>query len=155
MTVDRANANQRTPEDRRSSDSSPLPLARVWHEDAHLVQFYESDAYLIEMLADFLETGLLAGETCLVFATSAHLAHLEEDMRTRKLDLTTLHAQGRYAPFDADEILAQVVVDGMPERERVTNVVGGVLLHHAQQGRPLRVFGEIVVQLWTQVFTPL
>jgi signal transduction histidine kinase len=153
VTAKPTDTSQQTTEELRSDGylfPAPMSPGSVWGEDEHLVQFYETDAFLVELLSDFIEKGLFAGDICLMFATSAHLERLEEQLQTRHLDLTSPRVRGAYHTFDADEILAQVVVDGMPERERVREVVGSLLIQTAQQGCRIRVFGEMVVQLWTQ-----
>lgn len=58
-------------------------------ENAHFVQFYEHDDGFLELLCSFIETGLEAGGACLLFATEAHLASLEEQLRIRKRDLVS------------------------------------------------------------------
>src|SRR5207248_836225 len=66
------------------------------------------------------------------------------------LDLASLRRRGEYLSWDADETLAQVLVDEMPERERFTEVVGSLITRAVQDGRRLRIFGEMVVQLWAK-----
>ncbi len=147
------NASQKTAEAFRPNEHvfhSHLLHSRARDESEHLVQFYETDDFLVEMLSDFIETGLSTQDTCLLFATSAHLERLEEHLQARKLDLASLRRRGEYLSWDADETLAQVLVDEMPERDRFTEVVGSLIMRAAQDGRRVRIFGEMVVQLWAK-----
>lgn len=100
MSVKPANTSQRITDELRSDKASSRRQPLGESESEHLVQFYESDAYLVEMLADFIETGLLAEETCLLFATSEHLAQLEHHLQIRKRDLTSSSARGAYHIFE-------------------------------------------------------
>src|SRR5688500_18248805 len=44
----------------------------------HFVQFYESDAFLVGAVAEFVGGGLHAGEAGIVIATPEHVAAIEE-----------------------------------------------------------------------------
>src|SRR5438309_11786356 len=93
------NASQQTAEAFRPNEHvfpSHLLHSRERDESQHLVQFYETDDFLKEMLCDFIETGLSTQDTCLLFATSAHLERLEEHLQARKLDLASLRRRGEY-----------------------------------------------------------
>jgi len=76
---------------------------------AHLVGFYESDEQLVSALVRFLGAGLGAGESVVAVATRAHLRALERQLAAHGLDLARLRASGRYAAFDAERTLAELV----------------------------------------------
>src|SRR5437016_131834 len=81
--------------------SPPHPFdGRSPNEGAHFVQFYEHEDAFLELLGSFVETGLDAGETCVLFATSAHLEALEQYARTRKRNLAGARASGAYYCWD-------------------------------------------------------
>ena len=56
---------------------------------------------------------------------------------------------------DANQLLMQLMVDGMPDRARFQTVVGGLLERVAalRPGRTMRAFGEMVDVLWKQGHT--
>ena len=50
-------------------------------ESEHFVQFYENDAFLLDSLSGFIDTGLAEGGACIVLATKAHRESLEERLQ--------------------------------------------------------------------------
>jgi excisionase family DNA binding protein len=112
----------------------------------HFVQFYESDAFLVGSVADFIGAALRAGDAGIVVATSAHRVSIEECLWAQGLDLAAAQARSRYVPLDAIETLAQFMVDGMPDPDRFTQVIGRVIARVAGF-RHVRAFGEMVALL--------
>ncbi|HEV2762630.1 MAG TPA: MEDS domain-containing protein, partial [Pyrinomonadaceae bacterium] len=47
----------------------------------HFVQFYDTDAFLLNSLCDFVRSGLGAGDACVVVATEAHREALDAGLR--------------------------------------------------------------------------
>jgi PAS domain S-box-containing protein len=117
---------------------------------AHLVQFYDRDAFLLEEVTRFIEAGLGAGDAVVVIATKPHLDGLEEGLKVRCVDVAVAREQGRYAPLDAGEILARFMVDGSPDRTRFVDVVGSAIARAAKRFAHVRAFGELVTLLWAE-----
>src|SRR5262245_41758604 len=67
----------------KSSDPGRI---RGW-ENEHIVQFYEKDTHLIDSLAEYVRTGLAAGEACLIVATEVHRDSLENRLLSEGFDL--------------------------------------------------------------------
>jgi PAS domain S-box-containing protein len=114
----------------------------------HFVQFYETDAFLLASLSSFIGNGLGAGDMCIVLATQAHLAQLEQRLQASALDLAAAKTRGTYLALDASEMLAKFMVDGLPEPKRFAEVIGGLIARAAEGQRRIRVFGEMVALLW-------
>ena len=110
----------------------------------HFVQFYEADPSLTTRCVTFIGGGLAAGEAGIVVATPEHRDELERRLRATGIDLDAARAAGAYVALDADETLARIMVDGMPDPQRFAEVIGGELTRAARGGRGLRVFGEMV-----------
>lgn len=113
----------------------------------HVVQFYETDEFLVHEVGKFIGAGLGAGETGIVFATPAHRAALEEMLSADGLDIERLRRSGRYIALDAAQALSACLVDGVPDPDRFAAVVGEVVIGAIEDGRPVRVFGELVALL--------
>jgi signal transduction histidine kinase/ActR/RegA family two-component response regulator len=113
-------------------------------EFEHLVQFYESEAPLHDSLVGFIGGGLAAGEAGIVIATREHREELERGLRAAGIDLDAARATGAYVVLDADEILSRIMVDGLPDPLRFSDVIGGEMARASRGGRGLRVFGEMV-----------
>jgi PAS domain S-box-containing protein len=120
----------------------------------HIVQFYETDASFLEAVSGFIGTGLRRGEGCIVLATSARLKRLEDYLEASGLDLAFARTQGSYLSRDVLELLPQFMLGGSPEPERFAAVVGSLIRSAAAGGRRVRIFGEIVAELWAQEMKP-
>ena len=132
----------------RSAPESGRPPSA--DNDAHIVQFYEDEGFLAAAVADFIQAGIRNAEPVLVLATDAHRVLFAEHLALRGVDVEGLRASGHLEILDADQILPQLMVDGMPDREAFRRLVDGSL--HAAKGRSrsgrARVFGEMVDLLW-------
>jgi signal transduction histidine kinase len=116
--------------------------------DGHLVQFYESDEFLLDTLSDFLAAGLDEGDTCLVVAKSGRREAIDARLRARGHDPEAERLRGRLVTLDAAETLSGFMVGGAPEPSRFDEVVGRLVERMSAGGRRVRVFGEMVALLW-------
>jgi hypothetical protein len=114
----------------------------------HVVQFYEEGADLVMSIAGLVETGLRAGEAVIVVATGDHLIGVDDRLSARAVDLVAPRLSGQYQTFDAEEMLATLMVDGMPDQARFDAVVGGLVAHARRCWPQVRIFGEMVALLW-------
>jgi signal transduction histidine kinase/CheY-like chemotaxis protein len=114
----------------------------------HFVQFYETDAFLLNSLTDFVRAGLGAGNAVIVVGTKARRQGLEESLRESGLDLGALRASGQFLPLDAAKTLSQFMIGQLPDRARFAEVIGGIIERMGRGRRELRVFGEMVALLW-------
>lgn len=130
-----------------------IPCRADWNaalQGDHFAQFYDTDAFLLNSLSDFVGAGLGAGDAVILVATEAHRASLDALLVSRGVDLSEARASGRYLSLDAAETLAQFTVAGVPDGERFAAVIGGLISEAATKGRRLRVFGEMVALLWAE-----
>ncbi|MCC7023461.1 MAG: MEDS domain-containing protein [Thermomicrobiales bacterium] len=109
----------------------------------HVVQFYESEAFLLDSLTDFCRDAVAAGETAVVFASAERLSTLEQRLATAP----DKGAAGAFIGIDAEDALARVMVDGAVDRERHETVFGDVVCRAAANGRGVRVYGEMAALL--------
>ena len=149
-----ADSPSRTARDRdATSDDAAAPEpdpGRVWGglgPSEHVVQFYESDAFLMDSMADFIGTALRTGDSGIVVATQAHRAGIEERLRADGIALDAARDRGRYVALDAAETLAEFMVDGEPEPELFTEVLASIIAQAAEDGARVRIFGEMVALL--------
>lgn len=138
----------------RHDESARRKLApRLWSEmdtSEHFVQFYETDEFLLDSVSGFIGAGLGAGAACIVIATKAHREALEERLQATGLDVSIASTRGTYLSLDAGETLAMFMVDGLPEPARFAEVVGSLIERAVKGRRRVRIFGEMVAQLWTE-----
>ncbi|MES3025642.1 MAG: EAL domain-containing protein [Pseudomonadota bacterium] len=116
--------------------------------NSHLVQFYEDDGFLIQVLADYIGDALERGNQGIVIATRSHLDRLH-----RKLGERAPPASGRAgaAPFialEADRMLPLFMENGLPDRARFYRAIGDVIARAADaHAGHVQVFGEMVALL--------
>src|SRR5258708_35379158 len=127
--------------------------ARLNHP-AHSVQFYFEDRLLIEGLADLVATALVSGEAAIVIATIAHRETLARELKVRDLNITRAIAGGRFGCQDASKILAPIMLNGRPEAEDFSRLIGGLISSARtaakSEQKGLVIFGEMVALLWAE-----
>ncbi len=131
-------------------NSAPRTDWNEMSESDHFVQFYDADGPLLTSLTGFIGKGLDSGSGAIVVATKAHRDQLDLLLMQDGIDVAGANAAGRYVSLDANETLAQFMVDGSPEPKRFADLVGGVVARVADGRRSVRAFGEMVALLWAQ-----
>jgi hypothetical protein len=112
----------------------------------HVVKIYDDDHDLVRGVGAFLAEGIVADDVVIVVATPAHRDAFEQAFAGSAADLPAATAEGRYLVIDAAELLAQFMVDGVPDRTRFLDVVGRLIERSEKRG--VRIFGEMVAVLW-------
>jgi len=130
-----------------AEDSAPCVDWREIGPSEHLVQFYETDAFLLEGVSYFIGSALRAGDAAIIVATEAHRAGIEERLQTDGLDLAAARARGRYVALDAAETLSRCMVDDLLNPGRFAEVVGDIIVRATSDGCRVRIFGEMVALL--------
>ncbi|GEM_PF-571446 len=116
---------------------------------AHAVQFYDSDDFLHDTVADFIGTALQGDDAGIVVATAEHRVGIEARLQAAGCDLAAARACGRYVALDAAQTLARFLgpEDEGPDAARFIAGLGEVITGAARQGRCVRIFGEMVALL--------
>ena len=136
-------------------DSTGLGLLNLaprsdWSEmsqSEHFVQFYETDAFLLNSLSGFVGTGLSAGDAVIVVGTKSHREGLEELLQQHGLDLGAMRASGQFVVLDAAETLAKFMIEGTPDPALFAAVLGGIIARATAGRQSVRIFGEMVALL--------
>jgi len=123
--------------------SRSLPL------DDHLVQFYEKDEYLCDVVVTFLAAGLAAGQPAVVIATAAHRRAFVASLAFTGVDVDQARSSGQLTLLDAEETLGTFMIDDAPDGERFRRVIGGLLEEkRGLNNTTVRAYGEMVDILW-------
>src|SRR5688500_7202628 len=109
---------------------------------AHLVQFYDREDYLYEVVATFIGQALPVDEPVVVIATPEHRRGFTDALVTRGFD------PARVLFSDARETMAQFMSGGMPDAQRFMSTLGGVLEQMIGGHARIRAYGEMVDLLW-------
>jgi DNA-binding CsgD family transcriptional regulator/PAS domain-containing protein len=116
------------------------------HACSHVVEFYESEGFLIDTVSRFVGSALQDGDTAIVIATSAHRQAIR--VATDALGIDPSAAVERYLVLDAADLLRTFMVDGEPDAERFQETIRAVIERPVAEGRQMQVFGEMGVLLW-------
>jgi len=112
----------------------------------HHVHFYETERFLIDVVAEFLLAGLTARELVILLATPSHRRHICGAMSLRGFDVEASIAQRQLTCLDAEETLSTFMDGSMPNEQRFESSLG-TIFKDVRLGRrhlPIRVFGEMV-----------
>jgi PAS domain S-box-containing protein len=129
----------------------------TWHENdqqAHIVQFYEDDSFLVTEVSRFLGMVLGAGDSAIIIGTKAHREAIAHRLTANGLNPDVATRQGRFVSLDAAETLGKFMAAGLPDPERFTTVIGDVIVRAKEAaGRKnarVAAFGEMVALLWAE-----
>jgi PAS domain S-box-containing protein len=112
----------------------------------HLVEFYETDEFLVDTVCEFVGSSLRGGDAAIVIATPTHRCAFEAAFDASGIDVSG--AVDRYLALDAGELLQKFMVDGALDPERFRQTVHALIERPAADGRQVRIFGEMGVLLW-------
>jgi hypothetical protein len=116
----------------------------------HAVQFYEDEASLTRIVAEFLAEGMAVGDPAVVIATPEHLALIETTLQERAINVEAMKRLGDLILLDARETLATFMVDGLPHAGTFKYVITEALnqVRRGRQDATIRAYGEMVNVLW-------
>jgi diguanylate cyclase (GGDEF)-like protein len=114
---------------------------------AHLVQFYENDRFLIQGLADFIGAALSGGDKGIVIATREHLEQLDAVLAQRGL-LGDDSIARNYIQLNASGMLPLFMANGLPDKVRFHEAIGNIVARaSAAHEGDVYIFGEMVALL--------
>jgi hypothetical protein len=116
-------------------------------DSGHFVRFYDTDAQLAAIAAEFLREGFESGAACVVVATGPHRAGIDAILESHGLNPARLDSEYRYIRLDAREVLASLLTERGLDRRRFHASVGLLLRQVSARGQPVRIFGEMVAIL--------
>ena len=113
----------------------------------HFVQFYESDEFIMNSVAEYVVHGLKSGEANIVLASREKLAGIREGVEMLSVGLGDASLKGKYIALDAHKTLNRFTVDGMPDAELFSDVIGDVVTRASKISRELCIFSEMIAIL--------
>ena len=114
----------------------------------HVVQFYEREGDLFEVVGQHLARVARAQETSIVIASETHRQGFEAELELAGIDVVEAHRTGRLVMFDAAATMAQFMVAGQIDQKAFHFVLRGILDDAFEMGRQVHVYGEMVALLW-------
>ncbi len=120
---------------------------------SHEVEFYSDDAALVEGFGQFIEAALNAGKSIILVSSDSHQKSLRARFQERGINTHAAVEQGRYFPFEVEDILPTFVTNDELDPVRFLRVVGNLIAAASRStGEPSRVAicGETASILWAQ-----
>ena len=114
----------------------------------HIVQVYQDGEFLAEAVGEYVGVGLRQDEAVVIIARPEHQRAFERELNRNGVDTAKAAARGQLKLFDAGQMLARVMRDGMPEWNSFHAVLGGIIAELRLQYRGVRTYGEMVDILW-------
>lgn len=114
----------------------------------HALHLYRDDARLATTVALFLAPAFAERQAILTIGTRAHVAAIEQRLRTDGHDVDGARWRGQYQSLDAEHLIPRLLRDGLPTAETFDEVVGRHITRLAGQHGGVRAFGETVALLW-------
>lgn len=123
----------------------------VGNEQAHVVQFYTKDSFLLDGLCEFVRCALEDGESVILVVSQAHRDGLRQRIRAARVRTRIASRTGRYVVLDAAETMAKFMTGNMPDRRKFESVMGMVIRRAEGASRAkyrrVAIFGEMVALL--------
>jgi hypothetical protein len=127
------------------NDAAPLLIAQH-----HAVRFYENDKSLAQIVAQFLDDGLAAGNPAIVVATPTQRGAILKELVAKSLDVVQLQRSHDLLLLDAQETLGTFMADGKPQaepfRKRMCEVIKTAC--GVRPNCTVRIYGQMVDVLW-------
>src|SRR6266545_1208257 len=82
----------------------------------HVVQFYETDDHLLDVLTHFLAPGAQRGNPMVVMATPEHRKSVTERLRSQGVDTEALFRTGQLTFLDAQDTLSSFLIKDLPDK---------------------------------------
>lgn len=125
-----------------------LASAQIRLDDGdHVVQIYEEDDDLVDVVVGYLAAALTDGDAVVVIATQSHRAAFDAALAAAGVGASEIDAGGRLVVLDAEETLSRFMRAGAPEPALFDAVVGETVRGLAATGRSVRAYGEMVAVL--------
>ncbi len=120
----------------------------------HSVHIYNESSALISRLCGIVAASLKIGDSVVIVATADHRGELIKQLQNSGMEVRSHARDGRYTMFDAHEMLASFMRNGLPDRDRFIVSMGKILAEGRKAARSrtqgLTVFGEMVSVLWDE-----
>lgn len=134
-------------------NSRAISLLRDSKPGSHIVYPCPDENLIAEAVATFVSSGLERAEAVILITTNSRRAVIEGRLEAQGFDLRNIQDSGQLLFMDAAELLACLIVDGMPDSTLFKNRVGLMIARASvdptnPQIRRVRVFGEMVSLLY-------
>jgi len=113
----------------------------------HVVLFHASETELADQVYEHLFGSAEPG-TAILIVTPEHCRLITDRMAQAGIDVEAAWTTGSFVVLDASETLASLMVEGWPDAAAFWRTTSPVLKRALARPGEVRVFGEMVAQLW-------
>jgi hypothetical protein len=130
---------------RSTAHSSWQELVAAPRRPSHLLQIYDSDAFLASGVGLFAAEGLSRNEAVLLTGTRRHLQDVEAVLCSHGIAVDGARASAQFFTADVGDTLAATMVDGMPDSARFHACVDAALavVKDDPRCKGIRCWGEL------------
>ncbi len=114
----------------------------------HALHVFRDDAGLATTVATFLAPAFSDRQAVLAIGTRAHVAAIEQRLRTEGRDVDAARRRGQYVSMDAEQMIPRLLRNGLPTQETLDAAVGVHVSRLAREHGGVRAFGELMSLLW-------
>jgi hypothetical protein len=122
------------------------------HPCGHIVYPYTDETHVTEAVAVFAGAGLSRNEGVILVMSADHCTPIRKRLEIEGYDVDALESSGQLACEEAESLMEQFMVGGMPDETLFKNAIAPIIERAARSAdggrRPVRVFGEMVSLLW-------
>lgn len=129
---------------------NPLNEIQSFDNKDHLVQFYENEKFLCDVVTSYASTSLKKNHGVIIIATQAHRQCIEHELTLQKINVKQVKAKGQLVMLDATETLSLFMQAGMPHAKTFNTVIGYLVEKVIQQYGKVLAYGEMVNLLWEE-----
>ena len=125
-------------------------MAHTQGLESHQVQFYADSTFLAVRVASFLADALEKDGAAAAVARVGHLAAIEHELRLAGVDVDGLERRGVLLLAEAEAMLEQLLVRGMPDEHLFRAHIGTAVAELMANARAphVHLYGEMVDVLW-------
>jgi KaiC/GvpD/RAD55 family RecA-like ATPase len=119
--------------------------------NGHAAQFYADDRSIVSEAVGFIGAALKRGDVAVVVATEKIRSEIAERLQSRGWDLASIKDLGQYIAWDAADALARIMRNGLPDVDRLAELVAAVersrLAFTDRASSRVTILGELSVLL--------
>jgi hypothetical protein len=127
---------------------SPFEDPQLLRDGDHLVQFYEDEEYLVNLITDYAVPALNSGEGVVLIGTAAHNQAFLESFHCFCDNVEDALIEGQLVLVDAEEMLGNLLRRPRSLEENFHKHINHLLLKMKSKFTSIKAFGEMVDILW-------
>src|SRR3954470_3083741 len=125
---------------------------RFWNEvepGDHVVHIYDTESIFIDLLENFVVSGINANVCVVVLATQPHLKALESKLKIRGYDVFALTLSDQIILLNAEDVLEKFMVNDWPDEALFEYNLSTIISRAKKHKREVFAFSEMVGLLWS------